>query len=448
MNRYNLFFFPLIAALVWYACTPSASSFAIEQPENWPVYGGLGSNQYSALNQINRDNVQQLELAWQFNSGDKDPQNRTQIQCNPLIVDGMLFGSTPTVKFFALNGATGQEIWRFDPFDGAYDQFGMGVNRGVAYWSDGQEARLLCSAADYLYCLDAKTGSLMADFGEGGKLNLRLGLGEDAQERFVSGNTPGVVYKDLLIMGMRVSEGTDAAPGFIRAFDVKTGALVWTFHTIPRPGEFGHVTWPEDAWQRVGGANSWAGVTLDEQRGIVYVPTGSASYDFYGGNRHGDNLFANCVLALDATTGERIWHYQTIHHDLWDRDLPAAPNLVRVTHNGQKKDAVAQITKHGYVFLLDRETGEPLFEVQEVPAPASSLPGELAAETQPLPVKPPPFSRQTLDADNVTNLSPEVRQWALDSLTKINPDTDFLPPSREGTIIFPGFDGGGEWGGA
>ena len=245
-----------------------------------------------------------------------------------------------------------------------------------------------------------------------------------------------------------MSEGVRSAPGHIRAYDIRTGARAWIFHTIPHPGELGYETWPEDAWQRVGGANNWSGMTVDHDRGIVYVPTGSAAPDFYGGEREGANLFANTLLALDARTGERVWHYQVVRHDLWDRDLPAPPNLVTVTHDGEPREAVAQITKSAHVFLFDRDTGAPLFPIEEREVPASDLPGEAAWPTQPVPTAPPPFSRQVFTGNDVTNISPEAYAGAFQRLSRVRSGGQFVPPSREGTIILPGYDGGGEWGGA
>ncbi|RMG21185.1 MAG: pyrroloquinoline quinone-dependent dehydrogenase [Bacteroidetes bacterium] len=430
-------------------------TFACKQPAppsytNWAWYlGDEGTNHYTPLTQINKENVQQLQLAWTYHSGDADPQNRSQIQCNPLVIDGRLYGSTPTLKLVALDAATGKELWRFDPFaDSAFKAFGMGVNRGLAYWEKGQQARLLYAVGSYLYAVNPQNGQLYPDFGQHGRVDLHEGLGEQFREFFVSANSPGIVYHDLIIMGMRVSEAMGAAPGYIRAYDVKTGERVWTFHTIPRPGEYGYESWPPDAWKSMGGANCWSGFSLDPERGMVFVPTGSASYDFYGGDRHGANLFANCILALDAATGKRIWHFQTVHHDLWDRDLPAPPNLITVNIDGKKVDAVAQITKSGYVFLLDRETGEPLIEVEEVPVPPSTLEGEAAWPTQPIPVAPPPFARHRVHREDLTTRTPEAAAYALDVWTRAREGDPFVPPSEEGTIIFPGFDGGGEWGGA
>jgi len=415
--------------------------------QDWPVYqGGKHSNQYSPLDQINKQNVKDLILAWDFKTGDKDDKGNTQIQCNPIIIDGILYGSSPKLKIFALDAATGEKIWMYDP--SVNTNFAMNVNRGVSYWQAGDDKRIFFTAGPYLYALNAADGTPITSFGIEGRASLKSTLGEWAQRYYVVSTTPGVIYKDLLIIGTRVSEFTDAAPGYIRAYDVRTGKVRWTFHTIPKPGEYGYDTWPEDAYTRIGGANSWAGMSLDEQRGVVYVPTGSAAFDFYGGNRPGKNLFANCVLALDAETGERKWHYQTVHHDIWDRDLPAPPNLVTVNHEGQEIEAVAQITKSGFVFLLDRDTGEPLFPVEERPFQESTLDGEETWPTQPIPLKPPPFARQVFAMDDVTNISEESHDYIAGILANVRTGEPFIPPSKEGTIIFPGFDGGGEWGGA
>ncbi|MEL6589541.1 MAG: PQQ-binding-like beta-propeller repeat protein [Bacteroidota bacterium] len=421
-----------------------------DNPTNWAVYqGGPGSNQYSSLDQINSSNVTELSLAWEFRSGDADPDNRTQIQCNPLIIDGTLYGTSPTLKVFALDAASGKQKWLFDPFaEEAYQLFGMGVSRGLSFWTDGFAERIFSTAGSGLFCLDAKTGQPIADFGQNGMVDLHDGLGRDVGDLFVAANTPGVIFEDLLIIGTRVSEGKDAAPGHVRAYDVHTGDIRWIFHTIPRPGEYGAETWPEGSHATAGGANSWAGISVDHERGMVFIPTGSAAFDFYGGDRHGENLFANCVLALDARSGERIWHYQTVHHDLWDRDLPAPPNLVTVNHDGKQIDAVAQITKSAFVFLFDRETGEPLFPIEEVPVPASNLNGEAAWPTQPIPTKPVPFARQAFTEGDITDRSPEAHAAVKVVWEKSLQGQPFIPPSKEGTIIFPGFDGGGEWGGA
>lgn len=414
---------------------------------DWPVYlGGKNNSHFSPLDQINRENVNDLEIAWEFHTGDADAEGRTQIQCNPIIVDGIMYATSPKLKLFALNASTGEEIWRYDP--AVNTSFSMNVNRGVTYWNDGDDKRILYTAGPYLIAINAETGYPVQTFGEFGKASLKSMLGEWAKDLYVVSTTPGIIYKDLLILGTRVSESAVAAPGYIRAYNVKTGRVTWTFRTIPKPGEYGHDTWPPDAYKSAGGANSWAGFALDEEREIVYVPTGSASYDFYGGNRKGANLFANSLLALDANTGKRIWHFQTVHHDIWDRDLPAPPNLLTVTHNGKKIDAVAQITKSGFVFLFDRIAGEPLFPIEEKSVQQTDLDGEETWPTQPFPLKPPPFSGQSLTMDNVTDISEESYNYVAGILKNVRTGEQFIPPSREGTVIYPGFDGGGEWGGA
>ncbi|RXK52145.1 pyrroloquinoline quinone-dependent dehydrogenase [Aquirufa rosea] len=414
----------------------------VSSDEDWPSYlGGNNRNHYSTLKQINLQNVHQLQVAWTYASGDSG-----QIQANPIIINGILYSVNASVQAFALDASTGKEIWRFgDPLKNW-----ASTSRGVSYWSDGHESRILFTAGPNLWALDAKTGKPISSFGQGGKIDLHEGLPENAKNKFLVSNTPGTIYKDLIIMPLRLSEGEDAAPGDIRAFNVKTGKLAWTFHTIPYPGEYGYSTFPKDAYQNtyVGAANNWAGMALDESKGIVYVPTGSAGYDFWGGNRPGSNLFANCLLALDATTGKRIWHFQTTHHDLWDRDLPAPPNLIRVKHQGKYIDAVAQITKQGFVFLFDRSNGKPLFPIVERKVPVNGLPGEKAWFSQPYPLKPAPYARQS-DEISPKDVNPYAENKAeLSQQLKALKRAWYAPPSEKGTLILPGFDGGGEWGGA
>lgn len=433
----------LFLLIALFSCQPES------QNVDWPAYlGDKSSSQYSSLTQINPSNVDRLSVSWTFKSGDADPKNRSQIQCNPLIIKGVLYGSSAKLKFFALDAATGDQLWMFNPFEEEYEMLGIGVNRGLAYWEDGNDARLLVTAGSYLFAINAKDGKIIESFGQHGKVDLHKGLGREVDDRSVTANSPGIIFENLLILGTRVSEEKGAAPGHIRAYNVLTGKIAWIFHTIPKPGEFGAETWPENAWHETGGTNAWSGMSLDEKRGVVYIPTGSASYDFYGADRHGQNLFANCILALNARTGERLWHFQTVHHDLWDRDLPAPPNLVTVNHHGKEIEALAQITKSGYVFLFDRDSGEPLFPIKEIPVPASDLPGEQSWPIQPLPVKPPPFARQFLTEENITNISQESHDYVKEILSRTRPGAQFIPPSEEGTVIFPGFDGGGEWGGA
>lgn len=416
---------------------------------SWHSYqGGQGSNQYSALEQINRSNVDQLEVAWTYHTGDKRTDPPSTIETNPIVANGMLYGVSPMLKVFALNAATGQEKWVFDPFEG---EKARGVSRGVMHWqsTDGADQRILFTAGAYLYALDAKTGQPVDSFGTGGKVELSKGLDRDIGEASIYATSPGRIYKDLLILGSSTGEGPGpAAPGDIRAYNVRTGERAWIFHTIPHPGEKGHKTWPEDAWKTTGGANNWAGMSVDEERGIVYIPTGSPSFDFYGGDRPGKNLFSTSILALDAATGAYIWHFQTVHHNIWDYDLPAPPNLVTVEHEGERVDAVAQITKTGHVFLLDRDTGKPLFPVEERPVPASDLKGEQAYPTQPVPVKPEPFVRQAYHEKHLPRYSSEAYAEAKKRFKEVRAGSLFVPPSKEGTVIFPGFNGGGEWGGA
>lgn len=421
----------------------AATPLARAGDADWPAYlGDKGASHYSTLGQITPDNVASLEVAWTWNTGDARP-DVSQIQCNPLVIDGVLYASTASMAVAAVDAATGRELWRFTPEDP------NGVNRGLAYWADGDERRILFGNSHWLHALDARTGALVATFGENGRVDLRLGLGRDVTGLAIQANTPGVVWRDLIIMGMRVGEGPGpAAPGAIRAYDVRTGRMAWRFNTIPQPGEFGHETWPADAWERIGGVNVWTGMTVDEARGIVFCPVGSAAFDFWGGDRIGDNLFADCLVALDAATGRRLWHFQFVKHDIWDRDPPAPPTLVTVRRDGREIPAVAQTTKSGHVFVFHRETGESLFPLREVAVPSSELAGELAAASQVLPELPAPFARQTLTVHDLTERTPEARRAVLERFFRTRPHVPFAPPSAEGTIIFPGFDGGAEWGGA
>jgi quinoprotein glucose dehydrogenase len=408
---------------------------------DWPAYGGGPADiRYSALRQINRSNVAQLKVAWSYDTADGAGDPQTQ----PLFVDGVLYGLTPRHKVIALNGATGKPLWTFDS-----GTTGRGPNRSLMYWSDGKESRLFAAVQSYLYALDPHTGKVVASFGEKGRIDLREGLGRDPSKQSIVLTSPGVIYKDLLIVGGRTPEALPAPLGDIRAIDVHTGKVRWSFHTIPHPGEFGYETWPKDAWKYTGSANNWCGMAVDEKRGIVYIPTGSAASDFYGGDRVGDNLFANTLLALNAGTGERIWHFQAVRHDIWDRDFPSPPSLVTVKHDGKLVDAVAQTSKQGWVYLFDRATGAPLFPIEEQRYPASTIPGEVTAEMQRLPVRPAPFSRQRLTEDMLTQRTPEAHNYVLEQFRKLLGGTQFVPFSvdRE-TIIFPGFDGGAEWGGS
>ena len=432
-----------------------------ESYKNWEVYGGTkDAMHYSSLTEVDTNNVSQLLVAWTYHTGDADTASHSQIQCNPIVIDGILYALTPKMKMFAVDAATGKQIWVFDPKTYiAVDtneqkrlsmQF-TNTGRGVTYWTDGKDdKRVFYTAGPYLICINAVTGNAVNTFGNNGRIDLHDGLGRDVKDRYITSNTPGVIYKDLLILGTRVAEDATAAPGHLRAYNVVTGKQEWIFHTIPQPGEFGYDSYEDkNAWQHLGSANNWAGMSVDEQRGIVFVPTGSVAADFYGGKRLGDDLFANCVLALDAATGKRIWHFQTVHHDVWDRDLPAIPVLATITKDGKKIDAVVQTTKSGFIFLFDRKTGKPIYPVEEKPVPTQSeLLGEKLSSTQPFTTLPKPFVRQVLNEDDLNNLIPASSYNDIKKrLVSYKTGNMFNPPSKEGTVIFPGFDGGAEWGG-
>lgn len=405
---------------------------------------------YSALTQVDTASVNQLKIAWEYHTHDAD-STATQIQVNGLESGGVFYGISPKLKLFALDAATGKQKWTFDPATGGAANFSVSVCRGLTIFGEGTtDERLFYSAGSFLYCIDAQTGKPIPSFGHNGSIDLHDGLDRDVKHLYVVSTTPGILYKDLLIVGTRVAESTPAAPGSIRAYDVHTGERKWIFHTIPWPGEPGYAAWEDStAYRYAGGANAWAGFSLDEDKGILFAPIGSASFDFYGGNRAGSDLYANCVLALNAATGERIWDFQTVHHDLWDRDLPTAPVLVDINKDGQVIQALAQITKSGFVFLLDRKTGQPLYPVNETPVPdQSELAGEKPWPAQPIPSLPAPFVRQRLSVSDLNRLVPDSSyQSILRRLAGYKTGNMFNPPSKEGTVVFPGFDGGGEWGG-
>src|SRR6266699_3808586 len=414
--------------------------------QDWPGYGGgPESMRYSSLTQINRDNVKRLQVAWTFDAS--DGTLGTELEVNPIVVQGVMYAPTASLNVVALNAATGELVWRFDPYSGRHVRGGGGRVRGVAYWGDGQDERIFVGVQQFLYALDAKTGRPIGTFGRGGRIDMRDDL-LPGEKLMISLGTPGIVYKDLLILGSRTAESLPTPPGDVRAYDIRTGALRWTFHTVPRPGELGYETWPKNAWTYTGAANNWSGMSLDVQRGLVFVPTGSAADDYYGANRVGDDLFANSLIVLKAATGERVWHFQFVRHDIWDRDLPAPPNLVTVRHGGRAIDAVAQVTKSGHVFLFDRVTGEPLFPIAYRKYPQSDVPGEVTAASQPLPLQPEPFARQELTEDMLTDRTPEAHRAVLERFRAVRSAGQFVPASLQGTIVFPGLDGGGEWGGA
>ncbi len=442
----------LVTAACFYLSLFVTSSLSA-QDENWICVGGdRGCMRYSSLQQINRENVNQLEVAWTYHTGETD---RT-IECTPLVVDGVMYISSAYLKVFALDAATGRELWQFDPLaagERAAPLASGGVNRGVAYWTDGEpdgQRRIFHGTADgRLFSLNARTGELDTAFANRGVKDLREDVQRDLSRMPYGPTSAPAIFGDLVMLGFSCGEGPGpAAPGDIRAFDVRTGKQVWRFHTVPRSGEFGNDTWENESWRTRGGANAWGGLSVDVQRGMVFAGLGSAAFDFYGGDRRGQNLFANCTIALDARTGNRIWHFQTLHHDLWDHDLPTYPNLVTVTHNGQRIDAAVQVTKTGHVFLFNRESGVPMFPVEERPVPASDIPGEHAWPTQPIPVKPPPFALQQFTEAEVTDIAPENRRHVLEELKKIRSGPGYNPPSLEGTVVVPGFHGGATWSGA
>ena len=412
----------------------------------WGVYGGgYDDIRYSELTQINRSNVAKLRVAWTYDTG--DAFKNSEMECNPIIAGDALYATTPKLRLIALDAATGKLLWRFDPHNGR-DYIHKSRSRGLNYWTDGKTSRLYYAVENWLYAIEAKTGKPATGFGVEGRIDLRENLGRDPEAQNVTLKSPGVIYKHLLIIGSTTAEDLPASPGDIRAYDVLSGQLRWSFHTIPHPGEFGYDTWPEGAWKTSGSANDWAGMALDEKRGLVFVPTGSAAFDFYGADRAGDDLFANCLLALNAETGERVWHFQFVRHDLWDRDLPAPPSLVTLHRNGHSIDAVAQTTKSGHVFVFERETGRPVFPIEYHDVPQTDVDGERTAAQQPLPVMPPPFARQRLANDVITDRTSEARRAIFERLHGVRNEGQFTPLTLHGTVIFPGTDGGAEWGGA
>ncbi|MGV3561116.1 outer membrane protein assembly factor BamB family protein [Larkinella arboricola] len=418
-----------------------------DEERTWSIYkADSHSTSYARLNQINTSNVTQLQPAWTFSMQDMKTGARPgRSECNPIVVDGVMYATSARHWVYAVNAASGEQIWSFDPFDGAE---GGGVSRGVTYWEEGNDRRILVTGGDQLFALDARTGKPITSFGKNGRVSMNVGMRDDPETISVIPTSPGIVYKDLLIMGAEVSELYGAQPGYIRAYHCKTGRLVWTFHTIPLPGEPGYESWPKDAYKYAGGANDWAGMSLDPERGLVFLALGSPSYDFYGADRIGKNLYGNSVVALDAATGQYRWHFQTVHHDLWDYDLPAPPNLVTVERDGKRVDAVAQVTKHGFIFVFDRETGQPLFPIEERPVPASTIPGEQAWPTQPFPLKPKPFARQYMSKQDLTHYTDAGHDSIVKKYRSMRYEGLFTPPDLKGTLMLPGSRGGAEWGGA
>lgn len=517
------------ALLAFYLFGLSVFATAGSLDEDWRDYGkDPARSRFSALDQINKGNVRNLRPAWVYHAGNNSDALKTTIECNPLIVNGVMYVTSPVLEVIALNAATGREIWKYNPFperpsyarawlaglavvtmfsaivwfalrlfrrrgkpalatgyqfhavilvlalfeagisrqhlpnrlvskvlrhilpNPLLEQRRLGPNRGLTYWEDGAEKRIFFAGGRRLVALNAETGRPMAGFGKQGVVDLAQGLGRKNMDDLIfTVTSPGVIYKNVIVIGSMVTEGPEpAAPGHVRAYDVRTGEQKWVFHTIPQPGELGYDTWPPDAWTRVGGTNAWGGMTVDEARGLVFLPIGSATFDFYGGDRAGKNLFSDCLVALRADTGKLVWYYQMVHHDLWDYDLASPPNLVTLRRGGIAIDAVVQPTKNGFIFVLNRDTGDPLFPVEERPVPRSGLPGEQPWPTQPFPVKPPPLARLEITENDLTDLSPEAHAFALRKFREVTGARMYSPPSKRGTIVVPGLHGGANWSGS
>jgi quinoprotein glucose dehydrogenase len=407
----------------------------------WRAYGGAAdSSQYTALDQINKTNVAKLEVVWSFPAGERG------IEFNPLVVDETMYVLARDNDIVALDATTGKELW-------AHHNEGAVAARGMNYWQskDGKDRRLVYLSAGFLTALDAATGKAIETFGKAGRVDLRDALAADGWDlskvRPLVTQNPGRVFENLVIMSLPAQGvGYTSTPGDVTAWDVQTGKLAWVFHSVPHPGEFGYDTWPKDSYKTAGGVHNWSELTVDEANGIAFIPFGTARYDFFGGNRPGNNLFANSLVALDARTGKRLWHQQLVHHDLWDYDLPQAPKLLTIHQNGRARDVVAQATKHGFLFVFDRKSGEPIWPIEERPVPKSDLPGEHAAPTQPFPTKPKPFAIQSFTAKDINPFLPKDEQDVMrERLSTARNDGLFTPPSFQGSIEIPGHNGGANW---
>ena len=457
-----------------------------ERSGEWHFFGGdSGSTKYSSLDLIDKENVANLEIAWRWESVDgrfnidqlmseypnllvaNDVSNVSidSLKAAPLMVDGVIYISTPFYQAAAIDAASGETLWAHDPrsYASGIPIMMLGFSsRGLAFWSEGEQSRVIWGTGDgYLLQVDAVTGEPIEEFGNAGRVDLTAGIPRARRRAPInySITSAPIIIRDVIVVGSAISdqpEYKEMPPGHVRGFDVHTGELLWTFHTIPQPGELGNDTWENGSWEYSGHANVWTLMSADEETGYVYLPIGSPTNDFYGGHRLGDNLFANSLVALDATTGQRVWHYQFVHHDLWDSDLPAAPNLIDITVDEQRIKAVAQVTKHGFVFVFDRITGEPVWPIEERAVSVSDVPGERDSETQPFPTKPPAFDRQGLTIDDLIDFTPELRQEAISIVEQHRYGPMFTPPSlagegddaTKGTINVPGYIGGANWEGA
>jgi quinoprotein glucose dehydrogenase len=445
--------------------SPGAAPALAQAPAGeWRSYGATPEGtRYSPLDQVNRGNVAKLEVAWTYRTGELNrkpnlsgERETVAFECTPIVVEGVMYISTPAGNVVALRAETGEVVWKFEPMRGV-SPAPFHQHRGVSYWEGpsrdgkGLDRRVIYGSYDgRLFALDAATGKPAPGFGENGSVNLRTLKTKDFREVLYAVTSPAAIYKDLAIIGARVPEGPSKGPsGVVRAFDVRTGRLVWTFHTIPQPGEPGNDTWEGESWKDRTGANVWSIMSVDVERGLVFLPVGSPAYDYYGGDRKGKNLYGNSLVALDAATGKVRWHFQMVHHDLWDYDLPAQPVLCTVTRGGRKIPAVAQVTKMGMVFVLDRVTGEPLFPVEERPVPPSDVPGEHAWPTQPFPKAPPPLVRHRITKDDLSAVTPESREDCAKLFAEaVRGGQIFTPFGSQPTLMVPGTLGGATWSGA
>lgn len=452
----------------WLSGIALAATLAVpsSQAQDWPTYGADGaSSKYVPFEQIAADNVDQLTMAWRWDSPDNATVAQNHAEGNhaatpaaykvtPIAIDGILYLSTSFGRVAAVDGVTGEQLWVFD--SGSWEAgrpANLGYNhRGVAWWSDEEQNRILMPTNDgYLWSLDAETGEPDPAFGEDGRIDLAGGLGREIERRALTMISAPLVFEDLVVMGSAINDGPrymEAPPGHVRAFNVRTGEQEWIFHTIPQEGEFGVETWEDGSWRYSGGTNVWTLMSIDEELGLVYLPIGTPTNDWYGGHRKGDNLFAESLVAVDGRTGERVWHFQMVHHGLWDYDLPAAPNLVDVMVDGEPVKAVAQISKQAFTYVFNRETGEPIWPIEERPVPQSTVPGERSSPTQPFPTRPAAFDLQGLSDHTLIDFTPELREQALSNIAAFDYGPLFTPPSTRGTINLPGWSGGGGWQGA
>jgi quinoprotein glucose dehydrogenase len=454
-------FILLILAFLASAAPRTASAQQGITGGEWPYYGGdAGSTKYSPLDQINKDNVGKLSIAWSWDSADTPLQKENRAlgsfayEVTPLMIGGTLYTSTSLAQVAAIDPQTGQTKWVFNPESykvGRPTNLGF-VHRGVAYWTDGDQQRLYIATHDAsLWAVDAKTGQAATDFGDGGKVELAKAIPQAVNARNYTMTSPPVVCRNVVIVGSSISDGPqnkEAPRGDVQAFDARTGKPAWIFHSVPQQGEFGNETWENDSWKYTGNTNVWTLMSADEELGYVYLPFGTPTNDWYGGHRPGDGLFGEALVCVDATTGKRVWHFQTVHHGLWDYDLPAAPVLCNIKVDGKAIKAVAQITKTGFTWVFDRTNGKSVWPIEERPVPQSSVPGEKSSPTQPFPTKPAPFERQGSTEENLIDFTPELKSEALQILEKFDHGPIFTPPTEKGTINLPGWAGGGNWWGA